>query len=169
MVIHPHGYPLSPTHSHLCTHTHACTHTHTHTHTHMHMLLHTQTNTHTLPASVHSWITHCKICYKTEPGIRRRNEDSCGNENRKLRKKIFSAEKHIDKLFFLFLTARRCSRKYGNPNVGCQQNQSWTVDEVIIRVHLHISSYFHDGSIWPVLIGQKSLVKPMNIDFAFKA
>ena len=38
----------------------------------------------------------------SEPGIRRGNEDSRGNENRKSRKKFFSAEKQIDKhTFFL--------------------------------------------------------------------
>ena len=30
----------------------------------------------------------------SEPGIRRGNEDSRGNENRKLREKIFSVEKN---------------------------------------------------------------------------
>ena len=35
-----------------------------------------------------------------EPGIRRGNEDSRGNENQKSRKKIFSAEKQIDKHTF---------------------------------------------------------------------
>ena len=38
----------------------------------------------------------------SEPGIRRGNEDSCGNENRKLLKNFFSAEKQIDKHTFFF-------------------------------------------------------------------
>ena len=44
-----------------------------------------------------------------------------------------------------------------------------SVNGVIVRGHLHILSYFRDGSIRPVLIGQKKFVKPMNIDFAFEA
>ena len=62
--------------------------------------------------------TH-KEAYKqtTEPGIRRGNEDSRGNENRKSRKKFLSAEKQIDKHTF-FQTVRRCSRKYGNHAVN---------------------------------------------------
>ena len=38
----------------------------------------------------------------SEPGIRRGNEDSRGNENRKSRKKNFSTEKQIDKHTFFF-------------------------------------------------------------------
>ena len=41
--------------------------------------------------------------------------------------------------------------------------------ELFVHGHLHISSYFHDGSIRPVLIGKKKFGKPMNIDFAFEA
>ena len=33
-----------------------------------------------------------------------------------------------------------------------------SVDGIIVRGHLHISSYFRDGSIRPILIGQKSLL-----------
>ena len=40
------------------------------------------------------------VILRPEPGIRRRNEDSRGNENRKSREKNFSAEKQIDKHFF---------------------------------------------------------------------
>ena len=38
----------------------------------------------------------------SEPGIRRRNEDSRGNENRISRKKFLSVEKQIDKHTFFF-------------------------------------------------------------------
>ena len=41
-----------------------------------------------------------KIELLPEPGIRRGNEDSRGNENQKSRKKNFSAEKLIDKHTF---------------------------------------------------------------------
>ena len=72
---------------------------------------------------------------------------------------FFFCGKQIDKHTFFFLTVRRCSRKYGNhawTNASLPVKSS--VDGVIVRGHLHISSYFRDGSIRPILIGQKSLL-----------
>ena len=71
------------------------------------------------PSPTYSWalarrahvsMLHCEIrnCISlavlphTEPGIRRGNEDSRGNENRKSRKKIFSVEKNQVYFFFLW-------------------------------------------------------------------
>ena len=59
-----------------------------------------------------------QVLLLSEPGICRGNEDSRGNENKKSRKKFFSAEKQIDKHTFFFKTVRRCSRKYGNHAVN---------------------------------------------------
>ena len=58
--------------------------------------------------------------YNTKPGIRRGNKDTCGNENRKSRKKNFSAENKLTSIlfFFFFLTVSLCSRKYGNHAVN---------------------------------------------------
>ena len=75
---------------------------------------------------MHVWACICvlvceSLCLgnlsQTEPGIRRGNEDSRGNKNRKSWKKNFSAERQIDK-HTLFLTVCRCSRKYGNHAVN---------------------------------------------------
>ena len=53
--------------------------------------------------------------------------------------------------------------------VRCHWSQSLRVARVNVRWHLHISSHFWSWSIWPVLIGQKVVFKPMNIGFALKA
>ena len=49
-----------------------------------------------------SYSDHAWYFTVSEPGIRRGNKDSRGNENQKSWKKIFSAEKQIDKHFFFF-------------------------------------------------------------------
>ena len=105
----------------------------------------------------HAWYKHGVP--SAEPGIRRGNEDFCGNENRKSRKIFFSAEKQIDILFFFFKQSVCVAESMEiTPWTNVSLPAKSSVNGVIVRGHLHILSYFRDGSIRPVLIGQKSLL-----------
>ena len=77
----------------------------------------------------------------------------------KFAEKIFSAEKQIDRHTFFFKQSVGVAESLEiTPWTNASLPAKSSVDGVIVRGHLHISSYFHDGSIRPVLIGQKRLL-----------
>ena len=72
---------------------------------------------------------------------------------------FFSAEKQIDKhTFFLKQSVGVAESIEITPWTNASLPAKSSVDGVIVRGHLHISSYLRDRSIRRVLIGQKSLL-----------
>ena len=130
-----------------------------------HISHHVYTSKHSLLCMHHLWFP---IKVVSEPGIRRGNKDSGGNENWKSRKKNFFRVKTNWQAYFFF-----------KQSVGVAESLEitpWTNESLpaessvdgVVGGHLLISSYFRDGSIQPVLIGQKSLLNQWTLTLHLK-